>query len=134
MLGCLANFAALAQAQNAAATPPKAAPKSVANEDYRLRIVKKRIVEAPFERSAQVALADPGRTGVSLSVGFGVVANQSAISLRGVFGDVKLRASLASIEAVLDRHRRATATPVAPRTAPPIVPVMPQVAPVATPQ
>jgi len=104
-------FAAHAGAQSAAPT----LSKSSANENYELRIARKRIVESPFERSANVSLANPERSGVSVSVGFSVFAQQSAISLRGVSGSVKLRASLAPIEAVLARHRAVFAAPVAPK-------------------
>lgn len=108
---CVLCLAANVEAQS---TAPLLS-KSAANEDYELRIARKRIVESPFERSAQVTLANPERSGVALSVGFNVFASQSAITLRGVFGNVKLRASLAPIEAVLARHRAVFAAPAAPK-------------------
>ncbi|MBW3635855.1 MAG: hypothetical protein KY445_05230 [Armatimonadetes bacterium] len=111
----------LAAAANAQTAPQPVAPTGAttsANEDYELNIVKKRIVESPMERSADVALADAGRGGVSVRVGFNVVAQYAAISLRGVYGRVQFRASLAPIERVLERHRAVPALPAAPQVAP----------------
>lgn len=115
LLCCSLCLAATASAQTAPEPVAPADSKTSVNEDYELNIVKKRIVESPMERSADVALADAQRTGVAVRVGFHVVAQYAAISLRGVYGRVQFRASLAPIERVLARHRVVSAVPAAPQ-------------------
>lgn len=118
-LFCLAT---MASAQALPAAPMKAANKTVADENYELEIVRKRIVERPFERSADVKLDDTKNSGIKVQAGFNVSAPQSAISLYGIFGRVRFRASLEAIENIIARHRAVSAAPVTPQAAPLVTP------------
>lgn len=128
-LFCLAATASAQTVPNSGARVTNAPlpTDTTADENYELNIVRRRIVESPFERSADLSLNDAQRTGIQLQVGFNVLAQQSAISLRGVFGNVRFRGSLEPLKNILARHRTTAVAPVVSQAVPQAVPkVTPQ--------
>lgn len=70
------------------------------NEDFELNITEERITEIQFARSTQAELAAEN---LSVGVGVSVEARQIDVTLRGVTGRVRFRASL---EQILQRIAR----------------------------
>lgn len=81
---------------------PENAPRTEANEDFALNITEKTIRESNYERSTTVETADEqNRAGVAVRVGASVRASNIVITLRGVTGNVRFRASLEKITRLL---------------------------------
>jgi len=72
--------------------------QTTADENFQLNIIEKRITETNFERSTEVRLVNDNRGGLLLQVGVGVQAQKIDVLLRGIFGNVRFRASLEAIK------------------------------------
>jgi hypothetical protein len=87
--------------------PAKPAPtpqnQITADENIKLNIVQERITEKNFERSTDVALTDASRGNLRVEVGVGVRAESIDVILRGIFGNVRFRASLESLRQRIER-------------------------------
>lgn len=75
-----------------------------ADEKFQLNIIEKRITETNFERSTEVNLTTDNRGGLRLQVGAGVQADKIDVFLRGIFGNVRFRASLEAIKQRIDQN------------------------------
>ncbi|MGC2238896.1 MAG: hypothetical protein WA584_22260 [Pyrinomonadaceae bacterium] len=72
--------------------------KTQADENFTLNITDERITETNYERSTQVEAGDD-KTGVTVRVGASVRAPNITLTLRGITGNVRFRASLEKIRA-----------------------------------
>jgi hypothetical protein len=70
-----------------------------ADEDFTLNITEERAVETNYERSKAVAIGD-AETSLSVRVGMSVSAQTINITLRGVTGNGRFRASLEKIQKI----------------------------------
>jgi hypothetical protein len=70
--------------------------KTRADENFTLNINEERITESNYERSTQVETGDD-KTGVTVRVGVSVRAQNITLTLRGITGNVRFRASLEKI-------------------------------------
>ncbi|MET0751755.1 MAG: hypothetical protein ABWZ66_00145 [Pyrinomonadaceae bacterium] len=70
--------------------------KTQADENFALNITDERITETNYERSTEVEVGDD-KTGVSVRVGASVSAQTITLTLRGITGNVRFRASLDKI-------------------------------------
>ncbi len=77
-----------------------------ADENFRFNITNERITETNFARSTNVELAGENRGGLRLEVGVGVRAEQINVLLRGIFGQVRFRASLEQIKKRIELTQR----------------------------
>lgn len=73
--------------------------QTVTDETFTLKIVESRVSEANYERSTQVELDEKA---VEVRVGATVRAQNIVITLRGVTGNVRFRASLEKIRRLLE--------------------------------
>lgn len=86
------------------------------NEDFELNITEERITETNFERSTAVELNDNSQGNLTVKVGAGVSAEKIDVILRGIYGRVHFRASLAPILERIERLRlRRETDPDAPK-------------------
>lgn len=75
--------------------------QTTADENYELNISESRATEADYSRSTQVKVNGTGKqAGVSVGVGAAVRAEKISITLRGVTGSVRFRASLESLRRI----------------------------------
>lgn len=77
--------------------------QTTADENFQLNIIEKRITETNFERSTEVRLVNDNRGGLLLQVGVGVQAQKIDVLLRGIFGNVRFRASLEPLKQRIER-------------------------------
>lgn len=89
-------FLALACAANAQET---------ADEDFTLNITEERVTETNYERSTQVEVGD-NKSGVSVRVGASVSAQTITLTLRGITGNVRFRASLEKVKQAIERGKQ----------------------------
>jgi len=71
-----------------------------ADEDFTLNITEERAVETSYERSTAVAVGD-AETNLTVRVGTSVSAQTINITLRGITGNGRFRASLEKITRVI---------------------------------
>ena len=79
--------------------------KSEADEDFTLNITEERSTETNYERSTAVELGD-AENNFSVRVGALVRAQTIDITLRGITGRVRFRASLEKLSRVFERGRK----------------------------
>ena len=72
-----------------------------ADEDFNLNITEERVTETNYERSTKVEIAD-GRKSLSVGVGAAVGAQRITLTLRGITGSVRFRASLEKISRLIE--------------------------------
>lgn len=93
----LIAFAVLHSTVLAQTAPPE--NKTTADENFQLNIGEKRTVEKNYERSTQVSInSDNSQKSLSVGVGAAVKAESINITLRGITGTVRFRASLESLQ------------------------------------
>lgn len=90
-------FLALACAANAQ-------DKTTADENFILNITGERVAETNFERSTAVEIGD-GASGVEVRVGVSANAENITLTLRGITGNVRFRASLEKINRLIQRGK-----------------------------
>jgi hypothetical protein len=74
------------------------APQTTADENYQLNIGESRTTETNYERTTLVQLSfDRNQANVSIGVGAAVRAEKITITLRGITGNVRFRASLETL-------------------------------------
>lgn len=110
-------FVFFAVCASSAAAQTVAAPTQtqvIADENYQLNISESRTSEENYERSTRVFVgAESNQAPVTVAVGAGVRAERITISLRGVTGNVRFRASLAPLQ---QRIEKTAPTLPAPKT------------------
>ena len=74
-----------------------------ADENFELNIAQERITETNFVRSTNVEFTDNSRGNLRVDVGVRVSAGQIDVLLRGIFGRIRFRGSLAPIKQRLDK-------------------------------
>lgn len=77
--------------------------QTTADENFQLNIIEKRITETNFERSTEVRLVNDNRGGLVLQVGVGARGEKMDVLLRGIFGNVRFRASLEAIQQRIEK-------------------------------
>lgn len=88
----------------ALAAVANAQDKTTADENFTLNIKDERITETNFERSTAVEVGD-NTNGVSVRVGVSVGAENITLTLRGITGNVRFRASLEKITRLIQRDK-----------------------------
>lgn len=82
---------------------PDSANQITADKNFELNIPEDRIVESDFKRSTNVELTSANRGGLRVEVGVGVRAESIVVTLRGIFGHVRFRASLESLRQKIEQ-------------------------------
>ena len=83
----------------------KPAQKTNVDENFTLNIVEERTTETNYERSKAVELGDKERkNGVQVRVGATVRAQKIDVTLRGITGNGRFRASLEAIRRLLEER------------------------------
>jgi outer membrane biogenesis lipoprotein LolB len=82
--------------------------RTTADDNYTLNITDERVVETNYERSTRVDVADD-KIGVSVRVGAEVSAETITLTLRGITGNVRFRASLEKINRLIQNSRQKSA-------------------------
>lgn len=96
-------FSASAQTQENNPARQNAPTTSAADESFTLNITESRTSETNYERSTQVEAGGTQNTAaVEVRVGAAVRAQNMVITLRGITGNVRFRASLEKIRRLLD--------------------------------
>lgn len=78
--------------------------RMTADENFTLNIDEERVTETNYERSTRVEVAD-GSKNLEVGVGAAVGAQKITITLRGITGNVRFRASLEKISRLIKRGR-----------------------------
>lgn len=94
------TFSASGQQEN---NPARQNAPTTADETFTLNITESRKIETNYERSTQVETGG-GQNGAAVEVGVGatVRAQNIVITLRGITGNVRFRASLEKIRRLLE--------------------------------
>ena len=80
---------------------PRNTPET-ADESFTLNITESRTSETNYERSTRVEVGRRDESAVFVGVGAAVQAQKIVITLRGITGDVRFRASLEKIRRLLE--------------------------------
>lgn len=76
--------------------------QTVTDETFTLNITESRVTETNFERSTQAAIGTENNSSVQVRVGANVRAQNIVITLRGITGNARFRASLEKIRRLLE--------------------------------
>lgn len=71
--------------------------KTTADENFRVNISDKKVVETDYESKVELSAASESNPAVSVSIGAAVRAEKITLTLRNIFGDVRFRGSLEKI-------------------------------------
>ena len=71
--------------------------QTTADENFKVNITDKKIVETDYESKVELNANSENRPAVSVNVGAAVRAGQITLTLKNIFGDVRFRGSLEKI-------------------------------------
>jgi hypothetical protein len=91
---------------------PSPPTQTTADENFTLNITEERTTETNYERSKAVEVKDNNKeTGLFVRVGATVFAKRIDITLRGITGNGRFRASLETIQRLLERNAKPPSEP-----------------------
>lgn len=79
--------------------------QTTADENFKVNITDKRVVETDYESKVELNVNSENRPAVSVNVGAAVRAGQITLTLKNIFGDVRFRGSLEKITNQLNLPR-----------------------------